>query len=245
MKCIIMGNGPSLNKVNFRKLKNIDTFSVNKAYMDYEKWNFYPTYYSIIDWWTIRTIKNELIDFMKNDDNIKHFFISSYDVTKGDFDFDNKISYVKSNLGNNINFPKGQWKDKGIPKHIDNLTLIPSVVPFTVQLAVSMGYTEIGLVGVDVRYVRRNDVEQFEEDGEKKVKFTSNNDPNHYRSDYHGDGHLTGPQHLTGVEGNDLTPYVLINEYCKSVGVKIYSCTKNSRANSVYEYKDYVEFINS
>ena len=240
MKCIIMGNGPSLNKIDIQKLKDIDTFSVNKSYLDYKEWDFYPKYYSMIDWWTIRTIKEELIDFIKNDDKIEHFFLPLYEVTKGSFDFD-RVSYIKGDTRVPI-FKKGQWVD-GIPKIIDNLALLTSIVPFTMQLAVSLGYTEIGLVGVDARYVRREDVEQFVEDGESKIRFTSDNDPNHYRKNYCGDGHLTGPEQIKGVSGNDLTTYIIMDAYCKRNGVKIYSCTENSRTHSIYEYKNYIEFI--
>lgn len=249
MKCIIIGNGPSLNKVDFQKLKNIDTFSVNKAYMDYKDWDFYPTYYSMIDQLTIRTVKDDFIKFIKNDKNIKKFFIAEYlkerhgkvNSTENDFDFDERVCYLKETYGG-IRCPLGQWKDK-VPRFANNISFVPSIVPITIQIAISLGYTEIGLVGVDVRYIKRSDVTQFIHEGKKTTKFTSDNDPNHYRNDYHGKDHLTANLHMTSIAGNDLSPYSILAEYAKRVNVKIYSCTENSRANGVYPYKDYVKFI--
>jgi len=249
MKCIIIGNGPSLNNIDLQKLKDVDTFAVNKSYMDYKDWDFYPTYYSIIDFWTLRTIKPELINFIKKDSNIKKFFIAEYtkekfgelNSTEGDFDFDERVCYLKEKYGV-VHCPFGQWVDK-IPKYANNISFVPSIVPITIQLAISLGYTEIGLVGVDVRYVKRPDVVKFTENGETKTKFTSDNDPNHYRKDYHGEGHLTGDMHLNSVAGNDLSPYTILAKYAKEVNVKVYSCTENSRANGTFPYKDYIEFI--
>jgi hypothetical protein len=225
-KCIIMGNGPSLKKVDFEKLKNIDTFSVNSAYQDYEKWNFFPTYYSIIDWHTMKTVKDDLIEFIKRDSNVKRFFIHEYDISMGDFDFDDRVTYVKTRwingrkggaINHKVNFKKGEWPED-IPKYVDDVALIGSVVPYTIQLAACMGYDEIGLVGVDAKYTGKDD---------------------HYKEDY------LKTQSFSVGSGNNLAPYQLVGKYCEKIGVKIYSCTEGSRTNSIYEYKDCLEFIDS
>jgi hypothetical protein len=247
-----MGNGPSLNKINLEELKKIDTFSVNSAFTDYEAWGFYPTYYSVIDHWTIRGIKDDLISFIKKDDKIKRFFISEAIHTSDGFLYDNecfnfsdKVTYILTKWNNNtygfpkdtkihphqkalelikrvgistkIDTPKGQWINE-IPKYATKITLLPSVVPVTIQIAISLGYTEIGLVGVDARYSDKNN--------------------SHYKEDY-----LITPS-FNASAGNDLSPYKSINNYAKSIGVNIYSCTEGSNVNSIYGYKDYLKFIN-
>ena len=45
----VIGNGPSLNDIDIQKLRDKETASFNRAYIAYEDWGFYPTYYQIID----------------------------------------------------------------------------------------------------------------------------------------------------------------------------------------------------
>lgn len=42
--CFIIANGPSINRVNMRLLKNKFTLGMNRAYLMEEKWGFLPTY---------------------------------------------------------------------------------------------------------------------------------------------------------------------------------------------------------
>ena len=69
-----MGNGPSLNKVDINKLKGIDTFSVNGAFMSYDEWGFNPTYYCIIDGNSTRFLADEIKNLIKNNKKINNFF---------------------------------------------------------------------------------------------------------------------------------------------------------------------------
>jgi hypothetical protein len=102
-----------------------------------------------------------------------------------------------------------------------------------------MGYTDIGLVGVDARYVKREDVSVVD----NKTIFTSDNDPNHYHKGYHGEGHETSKIHLKDVAGNDLNPYKSVNIYSKKNNVKLISCTENSRINGFIPYIKLCDFL--
>jgi hypothetical protein len=44
-RCVIIGNGPSLNKMDLSFLKNEITFGMNRIYLLFDKWSFTPTYY--------------------------------------------------------------------------------------------------------------------------------------------------------------------------------------------------------
>jgi len=44
-RCVIIGNGPSLNKMDLSFLKNEITFGMNRIYLLFDKWDFTPTYY--------------------------------------------------------------------------------------------------------------------------------------------------------------------------------------------------------
>lgn len=244
--CIIMGNGPSLNKVDINKLKGIDTFSVNGAFMSYDEWGFNPTYYCIIDGNSTRFLADEIKNLIKNNKKINNFFL--YD-SKNEFKFaqlnDERVSVI-TGFGNDIKL--NEWENK-IPSTITTLPEQFSVTAYVVQIAIMLGYTNIGMVGVDARYIPRKDVKidgvytEGELKGKPKVIFTSDNDPNHYNPSYHGTGHMTSRSNLTSVAGNDLTPYKNIATMGKNSKVIIKSCTEGSRINGILPYVDYEEFI--
>jgi hypothetical protein len=240
-----MGNGPSLNNVNIDDLRDIDTFSVNRAFTSYEEWGFNPTYYCIIDGRSIRSTLDGIVNLIKTNKEIKHFFINN---SKNEFDFGDycdRVSIIKD-FGSSVKH--NQWGGK-IPKEITTLPTQGSVVPYVIQIAISMGYTDIGLVGVDARYVKREDVKIVgkyvggPKRGQDKIIFTSDNDPNHYHKGYHGEGHETSKIHLKDVAGNDLNPYKSVNIYSKKNNVKLISCTENSRINGFIPYIKLCDFL--
>ena len=48
-RCVIIGNGPSLNKMDLSFLKQEICFGMNKIYLGFEKWNFIPKYYVAVN----------------------------------------------------------------------------------------------------------------------------------------------------------------------------------------------------
>ena len=45
----IIGSGPSLNKVDIKSLSGLNTFGMNRQYISYKDWGFYPKYYTCVD----------------------------------------------------------------------------------------------------------------------------------------------------------------------------------------------------
>src|SRR3546814_16679879 len=48
-RCFILGNGPSLNKVDFSKLEGEVTFGVNSFFLKTRENGFHPTYFVVED----------------------------------------------------------------------------------------------------------------------------------------------------------------------------------------------------
>lgn len=240
--CILIGNGPSLNKIDINKLKGIDTFSFNRAYISYKDWGFDPTYYSVIDGNTIRCTVPDIKKLVNDKSSTtKRFFVNN---VKNEFDFSDcdqsRLSIFKGFSGNLLKNKHGDWT-KEIPSEITNLCLYSNITTFSIQLAYMLGYNLVGMVGVDAKYIRRKDVKEEgvyksgPMKGKLKVKFTSDNDPNHYRSDYHGSNHLTSPDHLTSVSGNNMEPWKKIKEVLpKLPNFRVVSCTEGSTLNNKY-----------
>lgn len=78
---IVMGNGPSLSSVNFEILRNRDTFGLNGSFKMYQKLNWYPKYFGMLDdpntrKWTFQEIQQ----FFKTNPPIEQVFF--YDCEK-------------------------------------------------------------------------------------------------------------------------------------------------------------------
>jgi len=68
----IIGNGPSLNTIDKTKIFNNSNINVsyNRAYIIYQKYNFYPTYYFCIDKAVLLNCLNDIRKILNT--NIKH-----------------------------------------------------------------------------------------------------------------------------------------------------------------------------
>lgn len=249
--CILIGNGPSLRDIDMRSLADVDTLSFNRAYLSYEdEWCFDPTYYCVIDGNTIRSTVDDLKKLMLKKSKTKRFFINNVrkEFNFGDADYDRLTEFTKLNSGT---YGKNMFNKYGEnqPKTITDLKLITNVSAFGIGLLYTLGYDNIGIIGCDARYVQRPDVKAIGKynsgplKGKEKIIFTSDNDPNHYRNDYHGSDHITSHHHLNGVDGNNLSTWKTIAANVKKLGnIKVHSCTENSRMNGIFPYKPFEEF---
>ena len=60
-RCMIIGNGPSLNKMDLSFLKNEITFGMNRIYLGFEKWGFTPTYYVSVNPFVVQQSVDEIL----------------------------------------------------------------------------------------------------------------------------------------------------------------------------------------
>jgi len=167
-KCIIMGNGPSLNNVNIDDLRGVDTFSFNRAYIAYKEWDFYPTYFACIDCRTFRTIYDDLKNLIDSDNPIKKYFTAPWGNMINGIEQKNKIvqtDYTNVNAIEDSSLCFGQYSDLSFPNLFKGTCPLDNVSIWAVQFAYLMGYTHVGMVGVDCRYVPRSDVRQIEGGG--------------------------------------------------------------------------------
>lgn len=248
--CVLIGNGPSLRNIDMPSLRDVDTISFNRAYLSYpEEWGFYPTYYCVIDGDTIRCTVEDMVEMINTPSKTKRFFINNckneFDLSKAQTD---RLTIFKAFRGIPDKSRFGQWS-KEIPSEIYDVKQICNVSAFAVQLLYCLGYDTVGMIGCDARYVVRKDVEvdgKYEEGplrGRPKVKFTSDNDPNHYRNDYHGSDHLTSTRHIKGVAGNELGPWNEIKSITSRLSnLRVFSCTEKSRINGMFKYMPFDDF---
>jgi len=171
-KCFIIGNGPSLNKIDLTKLQNEITFGVNAIYTNYDKMKFFPTYYVVEDIFVAEDRKDEINDFKGS----QKFFGNYFKYCISD---DKDVNWL------NVRFRYDDYK--GFPHFSKNVLRQVwtggTVSYINLQLAYYMGFKEVYLVGFDHSYDIPKDV---------KVSGTEilslGDDVNHFNKDYFGKG---------------------------------------------------------
>tara|TARA_B100001093_G_scaffold158253_2_gene150750 strand:+ start:3297 stop:3989 length:693 start_codon:yes stop_codon:yes gene_type:complete len=179
---VIMGNGPSLRKVDFNEIKKYDSFGLNAAYRVYIKKNFYPTYFGSFDCRINEQNHKHFEALIKEKNNIKKFFlIGSYDQKQNLYNKD----IIMNERFQKINFRSGENK---LSVSFDEFNDFGSSGANAVQSAILMGYKQIILLGCDDKYFVTNgmDVKGPVYEIKEQVK----NNPNSWFDEYHIKGDI-------------------------------------------------------
>ncbi len=161
-RCFIIGNGPSLNKTDLRKLRGESTFGLNRIYLLFPELGFTTTYYLSMNDLVIEQCAAEILalpipKFLTwrsrrfiNPTEDTHFLYTTYTGPK-----------FARNVSGRL------WEGA-------------TVTFVALQLAYHMGYEKVILIGVDHNFVTQGDA--------NKVVTSQGDDPNHFAPNYFGKG---------------------------------------------------------
>jgi len=161
-KCFVVGNGPSLNKIDMSLLGNEITFGSNRVYLGFEKWGFNFKYWGIEDF---LQIKQGYKEFSRNLHNGMIKFIPRQYC----YLFKCKNICPVNFLHKYENYPQFSGSS-------DVLYLGYSVTYMLLQIAVVMGCNPIYLIGVDYSYnITKKEMKDGKwSDSDSKSHFTNN-----------------------------------------------------------------------
>lgn len=171
-RCFIIGNGPSLNNIDLKKLKDEITFGVNAIYTNIDKMGFVPNYYIVEDIFVAEDRKDEINKF------------------KGSLKFfGNYLSYCFKKSEDvhwlNVRFRYDNYKD--FPNFSTNalrqVWTGGTVSYLNLQVAYYLGFSEVYLIGFDHSYSIPKDVKI---DGTEILSL--GDDVNHFDKNYFGKG---------------------------------------------------------
>ena len=164
-RCFIIGNGPSLNRMDLTRLKDEITFGLNRFYLMFDKIGFCTTFLVVVNELVIEQCAGEI-----NSLNIpKVINVRSSRV----LDFDRHTLFIKCQ-GN----PKtGPWFSPGIEKGVCTGGTVTYVA---MQIAYYMGFDQVILIGVDHSFATKGEPH--------RVVVTQESDPNHFDPNYFGKG---------------------------------------------------------
>lgn len=135
--CFIIGNGPSLNKMNLEVLNDYYTFGLNKIFMLFNRSNFRPKFHVAVN--------QHVID--QSNDEISKLNIPSF------VSFSRSQKVVKSNKLNYLYTEGGVEKFSG---DISNVISEGGTVTFVaMQIAFFMGFNNVYLIGVDHNFMQK------------------------------------------------------------------------------------------
>jgi tetratricopeptide (TPR) repeat protein len=208
-RCVIIGNGPSLNEMDLSFLKHEVCFGTNKIYLGFDRWGFSPTYYVAVNPFVIEQSVNEIrrISCPK--------FIGNRGISY--FDAADDIIFIRT-----LPPPDESFSERADVGFNEGST----VTYVAMQLAYYMGFSEVVLIGVDHHFVTQGTPHQpIVSDG---------NDPNHFDPNYFGKG-LTWQ--LPDLE-NSQKSYQVAKQVFEESGRKIIDATVNGRCQ-VFPKQDY------
>jgi len=161
-RCVIIGNGPSLNKTNVGKIRDEFTFGLNRIYLAWEEWGFKTSFYLSVNDLVIEQCAEDILEiplpkfvswrsrqWLKPQPNL-HFLYTTYTGPKFAEDVSQRL-----------------WEG--------------ATVTYTaLQLAYHMGFSTVVLIGVDHSFASKGKPNQ--------TVVSKGDDPNHFNPEYFGKG---------------------------------------------------------
>jgi hypothetical protein len=142
---ILVGSGPSLNRIDLRRLAGRPTITFNRAYLAWRDWPFEPSFHACLDPNLVVQVTGEIDGLL--DHTRTRFFLHEVAATRG-LAAGERVTLVQMHPGQTFT------------STLDVLTDFGNVGATSVQLLAGLGYDRVLLVGVDARYSSPSDHDQ-------------------------------------------------------------------------------------
>lgn len=208
-RCFIIGNGPSLNKLDLRKLEGEYSFGVNGIFYKTREMGFKPTFYVVED---SHVINDNLTEINKYDCEYKFFPV----------EYKRKLKINENTYLFNLN--RSFYEKRSVSYKVPQFSFncderiygLGSVTMVNIQLAFYLGFKEVYLIGMDFNY---EIPETAIVDGLDITSTT--NDVNHFHPEYFGPGKKWHDPDLEQV----LTSYKKMKEVYEANNRAIYNAS--------------------
>lgn len=222
-RCFIVGNGPSLNKLDLSLLKDENSFAVNGIFYKTREMGYKPTFYVVED---RHVMKDNIEEINKYDCDYK-FFPTAY--KKQVTNFKNTI-FFNMDVGFYVEESKYFEKSRFSKDCSEDIYCGQSVTFINLQLAYYLGFSEIYLIGMDFSYAIPESAKLIK----GAVIESTEDDINHFHPDYFGKGKKWHDPKLHNV----LQSYKLHKKIFEEDGRKIYNATSGGKLE-LFDRVDY------
>ena len=179
-RCFIIGNGPSLNDLDLSKLAKEYTFGMNKIFLLYDRIDWRPSFYTLLDWRigpSVASCTAELADSVKF---LPYRFRGYFPKDSSTYWFTTRpvLDGIDDQFSPDI--------AKGIPSK-------GTILMTAIQIAFFIGFRDIYLIGTDTSYTIPDNVlqsgpDRFKTGTKLYLESTEDDDPNHFDPSYFGKG---------------------------------------------------------
>ena len=166
-RCVIVCNGPSLNDMNLSFLKNEIVIGLNKIFLGFTKFNFYPRYYVAVN----KKVIEQSISEIRSLTSVKFLSDRVRDV------------FVENSLTNILKTE--HYQDDFSLDISDGLQEGYTVTYAALQIAFYLGFQTVIIIGMDHRF-------KFE-GAPNEEKLLTGKDVNHFASSYFADKKWDNP----------------------------------------------------
>ena len=214
-RCVIIGNGPSLNEMDLSPLTEEITFGLNRIYLGFDQWAFRPSYFVSVNPLVLEQHAKEILEKVQAPKFISNHGLPYFSGHRDD------LMFLQS-LPEPI-FSKdprqGVWEGY-------------TVTYVAMQLAYYMGFSEVILIGVD---------HSFSTEGPANAEIISQGeDQNHFSKDYFGKG---ARWHLPDLEHSEMA-YRLADLVYRCDGRQVLDATYNGQLE-VFPKVDFQTILSS
>ncbi len=217
-RCFIMGNGPSLNKMDLSLFENEYVWGSNRCYLLFDQIKWRPKFYIAVDKRVVPDNAEEInnLRFILKDSFL--FFPSIFRYNKV-IKSSEKVYWFDEHTLNDENLPYSMFS----LDPAEFLYTVRTVTISALQLAVYFGFNPIYLIGCDTNYtVPKNVI--FENDN-KDLIISTKDDPNHFHKDYFGNGKKWHEPHVDRMIIN----YEQSKKVCDEINVQVYDATVDGK----------------
>lgn len=227
-RCFVMGNGPSLRESDLSLLKGETVFACNAVQLLFDKIDWRPTYFTCVDSQVLIDRAPDFEAMLSAHPQITAFFPAELQVHGGERERFPTRNYI-AEAPNRYFFNETTGSVDDLPRSMFSLDAADHLVrPHTVavtmlQLAAYMGFSEIILIGCDMRYVVPETAQGEPGAGPDDPRLVSSkdDDPNHFDPRYFGAGRKWHrPSTALMREHFDISRQAL-----ESAGVRVFNAT--------------------
>ena len=164
-RCFIIGNGPSLQQTNIRRLQNEHTFGMNRLYMLFPELGFHTSYFVSVNYLVIKQCIQDILPLPMP--KFLPWSCRRYvsNPTKDTIFLDATCALLKP----------GFYTDMRRP-----IWISATVTFIALELAYFMGFKQVILIGVDHNFATKGPA------GQRVI--SQGDDPNHFSPQYFGKG---------------------------------------------------------
>jgi hypothetical protein len=233
MRCFLMGNGPSLNKMDLTLFRNEFIWGSNKCYLLFDRIDWRPKFYVGVDTRVIPDIRDDIYALERGLTETQFFFPSFFRVN-GVLRSASNVYWFNQLPQNPTILPFGVFSND-VSSHVVSSSTVTIAM---MQLAVYFGFSPIYLIGCDTTY----SVPKTVQAGKKEYELvsTQNDDPNHFSKNYFGVGskwHDPHPERM-------IEHYQQSKEACDQLGVQVFNATVGGNLE-VFPRVNYLDIVSS